>query len=491
MKKKFGWLRLLISVTLLGITGFQLYWLRENYLREKKTLAIKADDAFKKTIMQLQVKKLKLDGVQWSSDDNGGVRVFISTGKDSGKLKTPPKGEVISTINLISNKLRDSAGQVSKGKMVISVKESSVSMHGDSAKFIRQVHSTGPGGPIFDVLYSVDSLREPLRIGEIDTAYRQALQKKGINLPFRITQSDSISLPPEEKMNEVMVGLAKPIVYRMEPGNTFPYLLKRLSPAILFSILLLGITVFSFVMLYRNMLKERRLAESKNEFISNITHELKTPIATVGVAIEALKNFNAMQDPQRTKEYLDISSNELLRLNLLVDKVLKLSMFEKQEVQLQCGSVNLGQLVKEVETSLKLQIEKNQATIAVHTGGNLDMQGDRLHLQSVVFNLLDNALKYGKGQPVINVSVKGNEGSVILKVADNGIGIAPEYKDKVFEKFFRVPHGDTHNAKGYGLGLSYVAQVVKKHEGTIELESVPGKGSTFIITLPKKLTAEK
>jgi two-component system phosphate regulon sensor histidine kinase PhoR len=475
-----------MALTILGVAGFQLYWLKQSYNREQKSLDIKAEDAFRKTIMQLQVKKLKLDGVQWNSDDNGEFRVFISAGKDSSISRPSLKGDVISTINLISTKLRDSAGQMSKGKMIMSVRESSVSMHGDSTKFIRQVHSPGFGRPVFDVLYGVDSLQEPLRTGEIDTAYKAMLQNKGINIPYSIIKIDTCNDLPEEKPNEVIVGFAKPVVYRMQQGNTFPYLLKKISLPILFSVILLGITILSFVLLYRNLVKQKKLAELKNEFISNITHELKTPIATVGVAIEALRNFNAINDPQRTKDYLDISQNELHRLSLLVDKVLKLSMFENRQLDLKFEPVNMKEIVDEVAASMKLQLEKRNAAMDISCDGDVSLQGDRLHLTSVVFNLLDNAIKYSKENPVINVQVKADKNNVELSVSDNGIGIAPEYKDKIFEKFFRVPHGDTHNAKGYGLGLSYVAQVIQKHHGTIEVASQPGAGTRFLIILPKQ-----
>ena len=233
-------------------------------------------------------------------------------------------------------------------------------------------------------------------------------------------------------------------------------------------------------------MKQHRLAALKNEFISNITHELKTPIATVGVAIEALKNFNAADNPQRTKEYLDISHNELQRLSLLVDKVLKLSMFEKQEVELKYETLNLKAVIDEVTDSLKLQFEKHQASVIVNQAGNVMLQGDKLHLLSVVFNLLDNALKYSKEKPVIKIDLQEKDDTILLTITDNGIGIPKGYKDKVFGKFFRIPHGDTHNAKGYGLGLSYVAQVIQKHKGTIVVESQPGIGTTFTITLPKQ-----
>jgi two-component system phosphate regulon sensor histidine kinase PhoR len=335
------------------------------------------------------------------------------------------------------------------------------------------------------MLYGVDSMQAPLTAGEIDTACRLAFQKQKINIPFSINKFDTCSSFPENKSNEVTVGFAHPVTYKLETGNTFPWLIKRIGAPILFSLILLGITILSFMLMYRNMIKQRRLAEAKNEFISNITHELKTPIATVGVAIEALKNFNAIQDPQRTREYLDISSNELQRLSLLVDKVLKLSMFEKQGIDLKYEAINLEQLVNEVSGSLKLQTERHHAIINITAEGDLNLQGDKLHLQSVVFNLLDNALKYSKDEPRIDIDMKGGENTVVLTVADNGIGIPSEYRDKIFEKFFRIPHGDTHNAKGYGLGLSYVAQVIEKHKGTIAVDSKEGAGTTFSITLPK------
>src|SRR6185295_9862961 len=212
-----------------------------------------------------------------------------------------------------------------------------------------------------------------------------------------------------------------------------------------------------------------------------------TPIATVGVAIEALKNFNAIHDPQRTKEYLDISSNELQRLNLLVDKVLKLSMFEKKEIDLKYETMNLKDVIEEVTASMRLQLERHHAKVSITNEGNLNMQGDKLHLQSVIFNLLDNALKYSKENPSIQISLREDDNKIIMSMADNGIGIPTEYTDKVFDKFFRIPHGNTHNAKGYGLGLSYVAHVVQKHHGAIKVESEPGIGSTFIISLPKQM----
>ncbi len=501
---KLRWLRLLMGITILAIAAFQVYWLKENYDREKKSLEIRTSFAFREAFTDLQAKKFKLN-IREDSSRNGKVKIYWEG--ENEDIRLHPKKEIISSINIIRDKYKDSLQKLmdeKKGLIISMNQTTSYSMGNDSIRVQKNISGPSPGSDlIFSLLFGADSLQEPLTLAEIRAAVKLNLEQKGIRIPFDIIQTDSTGKPKrtmireftdrrtfvreigDHDMNEMTVGFANPVTYTFKTGNAFPYLLRQISLPVLFSVLLLGITVVSFILLYKNLLKQQRLAALKNEFISNITHELKTPIATVGVAIEALKNFNAIRDPQRTKEYLDISSNELHRLSLLVDKVLKLSMFENKGVELKYETLDLKDLSEEVITSLKLQAEKYRAELVTAYEGDTVLQGDRLHLLSVIFNLVDNALKYSKDNPEIRVKVTGDERMVRLSVSDNGIGIAPEYRQKVFEKFFRVPHGDTHNAKGYGLGLSYVAQVVKKHGGTIDVESRPGSGTTFVITLPK------
>ncbi|HWR33318.1 MAG TPA: HAMP domain-containing sensor histidine kinase [Chitinophagaceae bacterium] len=480
----------LMVISILGITVFLLYWLKQSYEREKKTLAIKSEVTFQETVQRLQVAKLKLEGLPGDTGKHGEVKIFMSKDGSEKKMsvRMMPRKKIISTVNIIRNKLKDSL-KMEPGlnkRMTISMDNSAVSYSRDSGG-INIPHHPGRND-FFQVLYGVDSLQDTLKLSEIDAAYAIALKQQKLDVPFSIQRTDSGSITFEPVFNEVTVGFVNPITYRLTLGNTFPYLLKRISMPILFSVILLGITILSFVVLYRNLRKQRKLSELKNEFISNITHELKTPIATVGVAIEALRNFNAINDPQKTKEYLDISQNELHRLSLLVDKVLKLSMFENKQLDLKFEPVNLKEIVDEVTASLKLQLEKNNAKVSVAQNGDLALQGDRLHLLSVVFNLLDNAIKYSNGDPSIQIELNGDEQNVELSIKDNGIGIPQEYENKVFEKFFRVPAGDTHNTKGYGLGLSYAAHVVKKHNGIISVNSQPGLGTRFTIILPKTST---
>ena len=255
----------------------------------------------------------------------------------------------------------------------------------------------------------------------------------------------------------------------------------------MFSLFLVGVTIFTFLLLYRNLNRQRRLTEIKNEFIGNITHELKTPISTVAVAIEAMQNFNALQNPERTQEYLGIANNELQRLGLLVDKVLKLSMFEKHEVELTQETFDIKQLVSEVVNSMRLQFEKYHAVVTILSDGDdFNLTADRLHITSVVYNLLDNALKYSKANPQVDIDIAAAANTIVLKIRDNGVGIPAAYINKIFDKFFRVPSGDKHNVKGYGLGLSYVAHIIAQHHGTIDVKSQEGKETTFTIQLPRQ-----
>jgi two-component system phosphate regulon sensor histidine kinase PhoR len=470
--KNIKWMPLLMALTILAIAGFQVYWIVKSYEREERSLDMRTNIQFRETIRGLQTAKLKLDKL--SPDSLGATQLYIQrelSGRHNSKIL--PREKMVSMMDVIMQKTADS------GKPRVFVKKS------DSLQFTNSTISPRQNR-IMQFLFDVDSLQDSIRVKEIDAAYSKKLAEQNIDVPFTVSRVETKETEGRV-FNEVTLGFAHPITYRLDLVNTFPYLLKRISPAILFSLFLVGVTLLSFTLLYRNLLRQQKLADIKNEFISNITHELKTPIATVSVAIEALRNFNASLDTQKTKEYLDISANELQRLSLLVDKVLKLSMFEKKEIELKYEPLNMRQLVDEVAASMRLQFEKRKSVVSIRSEGDTNMEGDKLHIVSVLFNMLDNALKYTNDKPVIDVTIKDADDNLQLVIADNGIGIPQEYHSRVFEKFFRVPHGDLHNAKGYGLGLSYVAHVVEQHKGTIKVEPNEDSGSRFIIMLPKRV----
>jgi two-component system, OmpR family, phosphate regulon sensor histidine kinase PhoR len=432
-------------------------------------LDMRTNFMFRETVRAVQTSKLKLDRFIDSAKPQ---QLMFRHDKDKIKIVTPEQ-KIEGMLDVVMNRVKDSNHQT----IVFSPKIS------DSLQIINRAFP-GRRDRMLQFLFDLDSLQDSIKVIELDSAYAKRLEDQNLDVPFAIKRVETRETK-EPVFNEITLGFRNPITYRLDIRNKNAFIFNRIAIPILFSIFLVAFTALSFSLLYRNLLRQNRLADIKNEFMSNITHELKTPIATVSVAIEALRSFNANLDTQRTKEYLDISANELQRLSLLVDKVLKLSMFEKKEIDLQYELLDMKSLVDEVTSSLRLQFEKHHAHVEVNSEGDTTLEGDRLHLVSVIFNLLDNAIKYSADAPKIHVRIIGNESKVNLVIEDSGIGIPEEYKRKIFEKFFRVPTGNLHNAKGYGLGLSYVAHVINRHNGDIHVESIPGDGSKFVISLPR------
>jgi signal transduction histidine kinase len=266
------------------------------------------------------------------------------------------------------------------------------------------------------------------------------------------------------------------------------YLFKSISPQLVFAILLLIITAVAFRMAYTNLKDQRKLIVIKNDFISNITHELKTPVSTVKVALEALLDFDRKKDPQRTKEYLEMAHSEMNRLDLLVNQVLNNSALEDGNSFIIPESIDLKIIVNEVLQSLQPRFEKQDVEINFEcTNNSVIVDADSLHLHGVLVNLIDNSLKYSTAKAKISVNLTQNENEAILTIDDNGIGIPSEYIDKVFDKFFRVPNKDKHNVKGYGLGLNYAALVMQQHQGTISVKNLDEGGCRFTLILPNKV----
>lgn len=264
------------------------------------------------------------------------------------------------------------------------------------------------------------------------------------------------------------------------------YLIKKIIPSLLASLLLFIAICGTYIVIYGSWKQQERINEFKTEFVSNMTHELKTPIATVGVALEALSSFGAAQDPQKTKEYIDISKHEVNRLNILVDKVLKMSMYDKGVIKMNREAINTYDIVKSILASMKLHFEKHNVDIDFNSfGDNFNIEGDSVHITNVIYNLIDNAIKYSKDNPAVNITLRDSSDKISISVNDNGVGIPKEDLNKIFSQFYRVPSDNIHNVKGHGLGLNYVKSIIEEHGGKISVDSELGKGSTFSIILPK------
>lgn len=251
------------------------------------------------------------------------------------------------------------------------------------------------------------------------------------------------------------------------------------------SIVLLVVIVFFAYTLFV-ILKQKRLSEIQKDFINNMTHEFKTPIATIALSTEVLKNPDIIRQPERLLNYTTIIENENKRLKQHVERVLQMAKLDKESIELKKEPVNLHDVVQEVTGGMAASIQEKRIEV------DLDLQAsepvtkaDKLHITNVVYNLLDNAIKYSGQEPKIWISVKQADKYLVLEVKDNGIGVKEDDQKKIFDKFFRVPTGNVHNVKGFGLGLNYVRQIVEAHRGKITLKSHLGEGCTFRIYLPR------
>jgi two-component system phosphate regulon sensor histidine kinase PhoR len=355
-------------------------------------------------------------------------------------------------------------------------------MEGSVAMFIAISNdSTATHDSCINLKWNGDFLKE------LEENFRENISAAKLPVSYSIRKESA-----EAKLNKVKssVGsytdVSSGVRYTVDIDGYGFLIFKKILPEMLFSILLFLCVALAFFMVNRSLNSERNLLNLKNDFIQNITHELKTPIATVSVAIEALQDFNVLKNPEKSAEYIDISKNELKRLSLLVDKVLNISSLDNEIPAIKLEPLDLRGIIEQILNTLKLQFEKMNVAINFESiGQEFIVMGDRQHLDVLLYNLLDNAIKYNNSsEPKIDIQLTKLDDKIKLVVSDNGIGIPQEHQKNVFDKFYRVPQGNIHNVKGHGLGLSFVSQVVKEMHGEIKLESEQTVGSTFIIEIP-------
>lgn len=253
---------------------------------------------------------------------------------------------------------------------------------------------------------------------------------------------------------------------------------KRSLGGILISTLLVLAIIGCLFYLLNIIKRQKQLSEVKNDLISNITHEFKTPIATIGVALESLQNFNAIEDKEKTKSYLDMSSSQLSKLNTMVEKLLETATLDSENLKLNKERYHISEVVTAIIEKHKLQNEK---TVTYDIEENVYANVDVFHFENAINNIIDNAFKYGGDE--IEIALHGQSSQIEFMVSDNGTSLTKANKDRIFEKFYRVPKGNTHDVKGFGIGLYYTKKIIEKHHGTIQL--ILGKTNTsFKITLP-------
>tara|TARA_Y100000589_G_scaffold76026_1_gene69815 strand:+ start:9370 stop:10800 length:1431 start_codon:yes stop_codon:yes gene_type:complete len=261
-------------------------------------------------------------------------------------------------------------------------------------------------------------------------------------------------------------------------------ILKSISYVIIISILLILIILCTFIYCIKIIKNQKKTTQIKTDFINNMTHELKTPIATIGLACEALADENIQLDKLKKTKFLTTIKNENERLGKLVENVLESSISKKGNPDLKLELFNLEDIINKAIKTIQISYDKKEGVISTDfIALNKLIEADKFHITNVIYNLLDNSLKYTTNKPKVIISTRDIIGGIIIRVKDNGIGIDRDNHIQIFEKLFRVPTGNIHNVKGFGLGLSYVKSIIELHNGRIKVESKLGKGSTFLISL--------
>lgn len=494
MQKKLNISKWLMYLSVAVVLGFQTYWLvevyQDNYRKLRREVALVLRESLFKDQMQYIVGGLGPLGPAMDTALNGNRLIFI---------KSDSAGAQVNNFLPATAAGRQDSGAAKPGQVTV-VAGYNLAPDTGSPRKGRQRGFMSAFEPRRDApeRYTELTITLPVLPSLFDSAatqskYKQVLQENKLPHEFILTKG---TLPDFGGNN--FRGQGRFNIGGTESGRAFQfvgadfhfgnpatYIFPTMLGQVFFTLLITGVLIVSFRFIYGSLKEQWQLSLLKNELISNITHELKTPVATVSVALDALQNFHALNDRERTKEYLAISAAEMKRLSMLIDKVLHFNMFEANKLELHPEPVNLSEITTEAVQTLKPQAEKLHAALQLHLPPEeVWVQGDKLHLLSVLLNLLDNALKYRSQHPVINITLEQDSNYATWHVQDNGPGIAAEYTTRVFDKFFRVPTQDRHNVKGHGLGLSYVKDVVIKHGGAIQVQSQPGKGSIFTVQLP-------
>ena len=362
------------------------------------------------------------------------------------------------------------------------------------------------GGLIEEVIQSIlntanlKPIEERIDFRLLDNYLKTEFINNGLNIPyvFFVMNKDGNIVYQSGEVQTNAPDLVTQVLFPNDPPSKQNYLkvhfptrkdyiaqsVTFLVPSVIFSLLLLVTFIFTIYIVFR----QKRLSEMKNDFINNMTHELKTPVSTISLAAQMLKDSDITKSPDVFKHISGVINDETKRLGFLVEKVLQMSLFERQKTTLKLKELDANDLIASIANTFALKVEKYGGSIDI----DLQAEGssiyvDEMHITNVLFNLMDNAVKYRRLEtPLMLIAKTWNEnGKLQISIEDNGLGIKKEYLKKVFDRFYRIPTGNVHDVKGFGLGLAYVRKIVEDHSGTIRAENGAGNiGTNFIITLP-------
>lgn len=512
----------LMSLALLGIVLIQVSLLKRSLKANEENFAAGVNDALHETVSLLEAQRMKTHFVNLSErihvvrSTNGTILEERVTGRSlmpdiQGVTDIEERINVFEiqdsmalTIETDSSMEESSATVIWMSGVTGGLEEDQnirIELQGDPdyvkmmQSTLKKLDGTNQGEIIqIDSLFLHQVLKRNLHDQGIDLHYSVSIGENSFSFAPDGKTADSefypevnthqIALYPNAQMpNHKTLSLIFP--------NQSSFLLKSIWREAVGSLLFSGIILFCFGLTIQTIFRQKRLSEMKNDFINNMTHELKTPIATIGLAAETLARQKERFDPEFLARYTGIIREENSRINRQVERVLQAAQFDRNEIQLDLQPVNLNEILHQAISHFQLQVENRGGKITSILQGDPQLRGDSQHLANVVSNLLDNANKYSPDTPMISIETSLSENRVKILVSDHGKGIPNANQSEIFNRFFRVSTGDLHEVKGFGLGLSYVKEVVEAHQGSISLESKVDQGSTFIIDLPLDAASSK
>ena len=487
---KARYIQLLIAasvVAVLGLLAIQVYWVNNTYLLREQDFGANVSNILIDLAEKLEAKELA--AIESGRGNKSSISIS-SVGDSSIVMRTGPRD-----FNVYSGQelevSRDTAFYSQLGKTGLSQSEI--------------LQQSGLLDDIFNGVLRLDiyrTIHERIDSVFLDSLIHAELERHGITTEYhygifnKFNQPEIIPGHSLEFSELVATDGYKVHVFPNDPISDpnflriwFPnrkgYLLGSMWQMLALSLVMLLVIISLFLYSIRTIQKQKKLSDIKNDFINNMTHELKTPIATISLACEALNDDDMRKSEKAMQLYVRMINEENKRLGVLVENVLRTAIFEQGEMQLRVQKIDLHEVIKQVIRNIEIQVQKKKGELSMHLHAvNPVIEGDQLHITNVVYNLIDNAIKYSEATPHVEITTSSVSNGVAVSFKDNGMGISKENQKKIFDKLYRVPTGNIHNVKGFGLGLSYVKGVIEKHHGTVEVYSEPKKGSTFTLFIP-------
>ena len=486
-KRNYKYVVYFIAITIITTIAVQLYWNYREYQINKQNLISKVQLSLDNSVEAYYANLTKSGIITYSSSDsinsNGKLdTIIVSTNSRRGFRK-----KIDSTLQNIARQGGEKPVLMKRswdGQYPFFTANNAFPKHIDSL--------------ISKVIVSIS--RDTLDLQKLDSYLIDEFKRNKINVTyglkyeygFRTFHRDSVTKKninyklenfPQNHLKTISNSTFLPHRSKLELlfTNETATLLRNSFISILLSLLLSISIIASLIYLLKTIYKQKQLAEIKNDLINNITHEFKTPIATIATAMEALRSFNALDDKTKTENYISIADSQVHKLNEMVEKILETAALNQEDLVLNKKPINIGSCIEEVIEKYKI-INPDKTFKLNNALGKTELNLDKFHFENAVGNIIDNAVKYGGN--TVTVELRSDNGTVIILIKDDGNGIHKTQKDKVFEQFYRIPTGNTHDVKGFGIGLYYTRNIIEKHGGNVNIVYDKNNNTLFKIELP-------